>query len=86
MVTELITFKIEHGFLNEVDTTVKNTNFQNRTEFIRSALRDKIEEIKLKQAMIDLAYLKGSAKKKVTEKEYEKVRKEVFKEFERNLK
>ena len=46
MATELVTFKMEHNFLEEVDKTVKTAGFQNRTEFIRNALREKIEASK----------------------------------------
>ncbi len=86
MTTELVTFKMEKEFLREVDKTVKETNFQNRTEFIRNALREKIDEAKLKKAMIEIAHLKGAAKKKTTDEEYERIREHVFKEFESKFK
>ncbi len=86
MATELVTFKMEHNFLEEVDKTVKTAGFQNRTEFIRNALREKVEEIKLKEAMMQIAYLKGISKKKTSEKEYEKIRKRAFEELSKNLK
>ena len=86
MVTELITFKMEHDFLKDVDSTAKSAGFHNRTEFIRAALREKVEEVKLRQAMILLAPLKGAAKKKTSEKELERIREKVFEEFDKKLK
>ena len=85
MVTEMITVKMDHIFLGEVDNVVKNEGYQNRTEFIRNALREKVEAIKLKKAMMELAHLKGSAKKKSTENDYEKIRAKTFEEISKKL-
>lgn len=74
MTVELITFKLEHNFLNEIDMISKEAGYSNRTDFIRNALREKLEEIKLKKAMIELSRMKGKAKKKVTDKEIHQVR------------
>jgi len=52
---ELVTFKIEPEFLREVDRTVEHSYYQNRTEFIRSALRRLLYEERLKSLI-------GSAK------------------------
>ena len=85
MVTEMITVKMDNIFLGEVDNVVKNEGYQNRTEFIRNALREKVEEIKLKKAMMELAHLKGSVKKKTTEEDYEKIRAKAFDEISKKL-
>ena len=81
----MITVKLEDIFLNDIDSIVKNEGYQNRTEFIRNALREKIEEIKLKKAMMELAHFKGSAKKKTTEENYEKIRAKAFEEISKKL-
>jgi len=80
----MITVKMDNVFLGEVDKVVKNEGYQNRTEFIRNALREKVEEIKLKKAMMELVHLKGSVKKKTTEKDYEKIRAKAFEEISKN--
>jgi len=85
MVTEMITVKLEKNFLNEVDNIVKKSGYQNRTEFIRNALREKVEDAKLKEAMISIAHLKGAAKKKTTEEEYERIREQAFEELDKKL-
>ena len=85
MATEMITVKMDNVFLGEVDNVVKNEGYQNRTEFIRNALREKVEEIKLKKAMMELAHLKGSVRKKTTEDDYEKVRAKAFDEISKKL-
>jgi len=84
MVTEMITMKMENNFLKEVDDIVKTQGFQNRTEFIRNALRDKIEEIKLKKAMMKLADFKGISKKS-NDEQYEKIRSEAFEKISKKL-
>ncbi len=85
MATEMITVKMDNVFLGEVDKVVKKEGYQNRTEFIRNALREKVEEIKLKKAMMELAHLKGSVKKKTTEEDYEKIRAKAFDEISKKL-
>ena len=85
MATELVTFKMESNFLEEVDHTAKSAGFQNRTEFIRAALREKVEEVKLKQAMITLSKMRGKAPRKTTDKERAEIREKVFNEFERKI-
>ncbi len=85
MATEMITVKLENIFLNDLDKIIKNEGYQNRTEFIRNALREKIEEIKLKKAMMELAHLRGGVKKKTTEENYEKIRARAFEELSKKL-
>jgi metal-responsive CopG/Arc/MetJ family transcriptional regulator len=85
MTTELVTFKMEHDFLEEVDRTAKSAGFQNRTEFIRNALREKVEEVRMKQAMITLSKLRGKAPIKTTDEERAKIREKVFREFEKKI-
>ena len=85
MATEMITLKLEDVFLREIDGVVKTDGYQNRTEFIRNALRDKIEDLKLKKAMIEIAHLKGSANKKTSDREYENIRKKAFEELSKSL-
>lgn len=85
MATELVTFKLDDKFLSEVDATAKKSGFGSRTEFIRNALREKVDEIKLKQALIATAHLKGALKKKITDEDIHRVREEVFKRIEKTL-
>ena len=85
MVTEMITLKLEHRFLHDIDSIVKKAGYQNRTEFIRNALREKIEETKLKEAMMEIAHLKGAAKKTTSSAEYEKIRLHAFEELSKKF-
>lgn len=86
MVTEMITVKLDDTFLKQIDKVVEAQGYQNRTEFIRNALREKVEEAKLKQAMLEIAHLKGASKKKTSDEELERIREKVFDEFDKRLK
>ncbi len=86
MVTEMISLKLDNIFLKDIDNIVSNSGYQNRTEFIRNALREKVEEVKLKEAMISLGHLKGASKKKTTEETLEKLRTKAFEELNRKSK
>jgi len=83
MATEMITVKLDGTFLKEIDSIVEVGGYQSRTEFIRNALREKVEQAKLKEAMI--AHLKGKSGKKTTDEQLERIRSKVFEEFERKL-
>ena len=86
MATEMITLKLDDKFLDDIDAAVKKGKYHNRTEFIREALRGKVEDAKLKEAMMEIAHLKGAAKKKTTPEEYEHIRKKAFEELAASLK
>ncbi len=85
MATEMITVKLNDSFLKEIDRVVKKENYQNRTEFIRNALREKIDSVKYKQALEEIAHLKGASNKKTSEEEYEKIREKAFEEFDKRF-
>jgi len=85
MATEMITLKLEDRFLSDIDAVVEREGYQNRTEFIRNALREKVEEVKLRDAMKEIAHLKGASKKKTSEEEYEKIREKAFEELSKKF-
>jgi len=85
MATEMITLKLEDSFLDNIDTIVKKEGYQSRTEFIRNALREKVEASKLKEAMMELSKLKGASKKKTSDEELERIREKAFEEIDKKL-
>ena len=86
MATEMITLKLEDTFLNNIDVLVKDEGYQSRTEFIRTALREKIEDVKLKKAMLELSEFKGKSSKKTSDQKREMIREVVFNELEKKTK
>ena len=85
MPATLITLKLNRNFLKEIDTTVKKQKYHNRTEFIRAALREKMEQARLEQIKKEIWKLKGASKRKITDEEYERGRKEAFEELYQEL-
>ena len=87
MTTNMITVKLDNKFLEDIDTIVRKEGYQNRTEFIRNSLREKVDQVKLKKAMLQIAQLKGAYKgKKTTDEELEKIREKAFEEISKKLK
>lgn len=84
MATQLVTFKMNHAALEEVDEIAK-AGYYSRTEFIRAALRDKVEEARYRKALAEIAPFKGIIKRKTTEKEYETARDAAAKQIAKKL-
>ena len=85
MTTEMITLKLDDMFLKEIDSIVEKQGYHNRTEFIRNALREKVEDTKIKDAMVQIAHLKGASKKKTSDADLEKIREKVFNELDKKI-
>ncbi|MBU2639075.1 MAG: ribbon-helix-helix domain-containing protein [Nanoarchaeota archaeon] len=83
MAIQLVTFKMEHEALEEIDKTAKAAGYYSRTEFIRAALRDKVEEAKYREALKEFAPLKGIFKKRrqTTDEEMHRIREKVAEEM-----
>lgn len=82
MATQLVTFKMEHKALEEVDKIAK-AGYYSRTEFIKAALRDKVEEVRYKAALKGFAPLRGMLKngKQTTDEQLHKIRQKVAEEM-----
>ena len=78
MATDLVTFKLDEKFLKEVDDVVERSSFSNRTDFIRAALRDKVDEVKFKEIYERLGKLRGKAKTKTTDEDLHRIREEAL--------
>jgi Arc/MetJ-type ribon-helix-helix transcriptional regulator len=76
---KLITLKLEETMLVQMDNIVSAFGFGSRTEFIRNALRDKVEEYRLKHALLNLSKGNGALKgRNFTDEEYEMAREKAF--------
>lgn len=79
---KLVNLKLGEDLLTQIDDIVSQFGFANRTEFMRNALREKVEEYRMKQAILRLRKSYGIFKhKQTTEEEYEKMREEGLKRF-----
>ena len=78
MASTMITVKLDDSFLHEVDLFARTGGYHNRTELIRSALREKMEASKLRESLAKIAALRGSQKRRTTDEEIERVRQLVI--------
>ncbi len=86
MSTQLISLKLEKEIMNEIDSKIKKHRYSTRTEFIKDSIREKLKELEKDEFFIQISKFRGIAKKKTTEKEYEKNRQLAFEKIEKRLK
>ena len=78
---ETVTVKFQENVLKEIDKNIAEHHFNSRTEFIREAIRDKIEELSRDDLIKEFLKFRGKAKKKTTYEENRKTREIVSKEL-----
>ena len=83
---ETISLKLDETMLHNIDTCLKDHNFSTRTEFVRAAVREKLDDLQKEDLMKQFIALKGKAKKTTTDEERHKIREQVFEEFNKKLK
>jgi len=71
--------------LNNIDKTLKKHNFSTRTEFIRDAVRDKLEGLSRDELIQEFMKFRGKAKKKTSDKRLREIREKVSKELMEEL-
>ena len=77
----LVTFKLDENFLKEVDSVSQKAGFSNRTDFIRNTLREKIDNIRYREAYIRLSKLRKPTGRKITDEDLHKTRIKAFNEL-----
>lgn len=83
---ESVSLKLENEFLNLIERTMKKHNYSTKTEFIREAIRDKIDELEKKEALARLQKMYGASKRKTTDEELHRAGEKAFEELERQFK
>lgn len=81
-----ITIKMENKLLEELDQKLGEHRYSTRTEFIRDAIREKLSELEKEQLLRNLVQLKGSSKRKTSDKQLHEARDEVFEILEKKFK
>ncbi|VVB81580.1 Uncharacterised protein [uncultured archaeon] len=74
---ESITIKVNDEMAEEIDKAMK-PNYSTKTEFVREALRDKLEAIKKTDSWKELHKFLGKSKRKTTDEELEQIREIAF--------
>ena len=86
---KVLTLKIEQSFLKSIERAMKKNHYSTKTEFIREALREKLEHLDKEERIKQLSKVYGMGKEKygnLTDKDLKKSRKKVEKEIKQNQK
>lgn len=82
---ETICIKIEDKLLGRMNKDMEETGYSTKTEFIREAIRKKLEEDERERLIKEFLKFKGRAKKQTTYEENRKTKKIVSKELMQEL-
>lgn len=82
---ETISLKMDREMLETIDSSLKRHNYSTRTEFIRAAIREKIQGMAREERIEAFLGMRGKAKKKTTYEDDRKVREIVSKELDEYL-
>lgn len=78
---ETVTFKLHEKVLKSIDHILEPLHFSNRTEFIREAVREKLNLIETERFMKRLAMHKGIAKVKISDENLKGIKEDVAKKY-----
>jgi len=78
---DVISLKLDEMMLKNVDKSLKKHNFSTRTEFIRTAIRDKLQELDKESLLQEFLKLQGSKKTRTSDEELRRIREEVFEQL-----
>ncbi len=78
---EVVSVKFQENVLKKIDSSMSRHNFNSRTEFIREAVRDKLEELNREELIQEFMKFRGKSKVKTTYEQNRKTREEVGKEL-----
>jgi len=82
---EILTVKLSEGIAKDVNCAIKIFNYSTKTEFIREAIRDKLDSLEQKRTMKRLYGVRGTAPRTVSDEELEAVREKLSRELEKEL-
>lgn len=78
---QTVTFKLQEDIARKIDHLVKPLHYNNKTEFIREAIREKINKIEKDSVLQELYKFKGAAKAKVSDARLHEIREDVAKKY-----
>ena len=83
---ETISLKLEENLLEEIDQTLTKHRYSTRTEFIRDAIREKLSDLEKEEVLKSIAKIRGSSKRKTTDKQLHNAREMLISEYEKRFK
>ena len=78
---ETLCIKVEDNLLSRMNKNIERLGYCTKTEFVREAIRKKIEDDEKEILIKEFLKFKGKAKKKTTYEENRKTREKVSKEI-----
>ena len=78
---ETVSFKLKKEIIKDIDQLIKPMRFNNRTEFIRQAIREKLNNIETELFLRKIKKFKGAAKTKTSDKKIHRIREEIGKKY-----
>ena len=66
---ETVSIKLERDFLRAIDRVMKKHRYMTKTEFIRQAIRDKLNDLEKQDLLRNVEKLFGSSKRRTTDKQ-----------------
>jgi len=82
---ETVSVKFNEDVLEKIDKSISEHNFNSRTEFIRDAVRDKLQDLSKEDLMKEFLKFRGKARKKTTYEDNRKTKEVVSKELMKEL-
>ncbi|GAF79437.1 unnamed protein product [marine sediment metagenome] len=83
---ETISLKVEENMLKKIDKAAKTHNFGTRTEFVRTAVREKLEKLSTDDLIREFMKTKGAFKgKKTTDEDIRKIKEKASEELLESL-
>ena len=77
---ESITIKVDKDIGKRIEQAMKS-GYSTKTEFIRDAIRKSLTQVEREKLKEEFIKFYGKAKKKVSDKQLEKIRDEIFEEY-----
>jgi len=80
---EVISLKLDENMLNNIDKNLSKHNYSTRTEFVRDAVREKLEKMTREELVQEFLKIKVHSKdgKRVTDADLRKAREEAYNEL-----
>jgi Arc/MetJ-type ribon-helix-helix transcriptional regulator len=85
---ETLSVRYEDAFIHDMEKIMEENRYATKAEFIREAIRDKMNDLETKAALRRLQAAYGAGKKKgrkITKKDIDKAGEEAFKELAQSL-
>jgi len=83
---ETISLRLEDEFLQDLERVMQKYRYSTKTEFVRAAIRDKINWLKKEELLKKVAVLSGSSGKKTSDEQLHEAGEKAFEILEKKFK